>query len=62
MTTRRWLLGLCWLCRREESVAFIGPLTVNGVTAPGYACQGCCDWSREYVAAWTQQHDARAAS
>lgn len=63
MTLPRWVVGLCWLCRKpDQSVIFIGPVTVDGVTAPGFACEGCCDWSRRYVSAYTQQLDARPAS
>lgn len=63
MTINRWAVGLCWLCRSsDQAVVFIGPVTVNGVTAPGFACRGCCDWSRHYVTAYNTQRDARPAS
>ncbi|SES49672.1 hypothetical protein SAMN04487983_10883 [Streptomyces sp. yr375] len=63
MTAKRWLIGLCWLCRTsDQPVTFIGPVTVNGVTAPGFACAGCCEWSRKYVSAYTRQYDTRSAS
>lgn len=63
MIVKTWLVGLCWLCRKaDKPVTFIGPLTVNGVTAPGFACQGCCDWSLMYVRAYTRQWDERPAS
>lgn len=63
MTAKRWVVGLCWLCRKpDQPVIFIGPVTVDGVTAPGFACEGCCDWSARYVRAYTRQLDARPAS
>lgn len=63
MTDKRWVMGLCWLCRKsDQPVTFIGPVTVNGVTAPGFACKGCCDWSCAYVSAYTRQLDERPAS
>ncbi|WP_267886173.1 hypothetical protein [Streptomyces sp. MUSC 125] len=43
-------------------MTFIGPITVNGITAPGFACAGCCNWSKQYVDAYTRQYDARSAS
>lgn len=63
MTAKRRLMGLRWLCRKpDQSVIFIGPVTVNGVTAPGFACAGWWDWSRRYVRAYAQPLDARTAS
>lgn len=62
MTAKQWSRGLCWLCRKpDQPVTLIGPVTVLGVTAPGFACRGCCEWSRQYVNAWTRQYGARAA-
>ncbi len=63
MTAKTWLVGLCRLCRKpDQSVIFIRPVAVNGVTAPGFACAGCCHWSRRYVRAYAQQLDARPVS
>lgn len=51
-----WQVGLCWLCRRDEQrVLFIGPVEVNGLAAPGFACEDCIEWSRRYVHAWNQR-------
>ncbi|MGW5773151.1 hypothetical protein ACWEVY_28865 [Streptomyces longwoodensis] len=40
---------------------FIGPVTVNGVEAPGFACNGCIEWSNRYVRAYNRQYDERPA-
>ncbi|MEV7283770.1 hypothetical protein AB0O01_04245 [Streptomyces sp. NPDC093252] len=50
--------SVCWLCRADKPVLFIGPLTVNGRTAPGFACADCCTWSDRYVCAYLRMHDA----
>ncbi|GHI07197.1 hypothetical protein AQI88_22350 [Streptomyces cellostaticus] len=63
MTLKKiWAQGLCWLCRRtDQLVTFIGPIEVNGKRAPAFACADCCNWSRQYVNAYTRQLDARPA-
>lgn len=58
---KQWALGVCWLCRQTTRVTFIGPLTVNGISAPGFACLDCCDWSLAYVRRWTREQDAQAS-
>lgn len=55
---KRWAPGLCWMCRTaDQLVTFIGPVTVNGLTAPGFACRGCCEWSGWYVRAYNAKLD-----
>lgn len=43
-------------------VVWIGPVEHGGETAPAFACEGCCDFVRQYIHQYQQQWDARPAS
>lgn len=54
--------GWCLIGRHYGLVQFIGPVETGGRSAPVYACEGCCDYIRQYVYAYVAQRDARPAS
>ncbi|RPF30373.1 hypothetical protein EDD92_0132 [Streptomyces sp. TLI_185] len=62
MTRRQWVRGTCLLCRRSDQlVIFIGPVEAGGLSAPAFACEGCCAWCRYIVHSYNQRRDARSA-
>ncbi|WP_435270964.1 hypothetical protein [Streptomyces sp. 1222.5] len=57
----RFVQGWCLIGRHYGLVQFIGPVESHGMRAPVYACEGCCEYMRQYIRANTAQRDQRPA-
>lgn len=60
---RPLILGFCFLCRTDGlMVVWIGPVETDGMQAPVYACEPCCEFARQYIERHQRAYDMRPAS
>lgn len=62
MRARPLVRGDCLICQAKDlKVFWVGPVTMDGMTAPAYMCEPCGEVVAAYIAQYNLQRDTRPA-